>query len=117
MTQKKLRRTIKKQIWMNQAEDQELKKKARLACLSEAALIRLLIKGYHPKEKPDDTFYKYMREMSLIGNNINQIAARVNSLGIFDSEGFQAEMEKLHQLEADLEAHYLMPEDRRYEWQ
>ena len=58
-----------------------------------------------------------MREMSLIGNNINQIAARVNSLGIFDSEGFQAEMEKLHQLEADLEAHYLMPEDRRYEWQ
>ncbi len=113
----KMRRTIRKQIWVNHEEDQEIKKKASLACLTESALVRFLIKGYHPREKPDEEFYKYMRQMSAIGNNINQIAAKVNSLGTFDSERFQQEIEKLHQLEADLEAHFLRPEDRRDEWQ
>ena len=111
-----IRRNIKKQIWMNRDEDQDLKHKAHRACLSEASLIRLLIKGYHPREKPDEDFYRYMREMSRIGNNINQIAAKVNSLGIFDSERFDGEMEKLHQLVADLETAFLTPEDRRELW-
>lgn len=110
-------RTIQKHILMTDEEAADLKKKAGLTCLTEAALIRLLIKGYHPKEKPGDEFYKYMREMSLIGNNINQIAAKVNSLGIFDSDHFEAEIEKLHRLEADLEARFLRPEDKTNQWQ
>ena len=111
-----MKRTIQKHIMMNADEAVELRKKARLTCLNEATLIRFLIKGYHPKEKPDDEFYKYMREMSLIGNNINQIAAKVNSLGVFDSVQFAGEVEKLHHLVADIEAHFLVPEDRRFEW-
>lgn len=110
-------RTIQKHIMMTPLEAEDLNQKAKLTCLTEAALIRFLIKGFHPREKPGDEFYKYMREMSLIGNNINQIAAKVNSLGIFDSVQFAGEMEKLHQLEADLEEHFLVPEDRRDQWQ
>ena len=110
-------RTIQKHIMMTSLEAEDLNQKAKLTCLTEAALIRFLIKGFHPREKPGDEFYKYMREMSLIGNNINQIAAKVNSLGIFDSVQFAGEMEKLHQLEADLEEHVLVPEDRRDQWQ
>ena len=112
-----MKRVIQKHILMNAKEAEELRAKAQMTCLSEAALIRLLIEGYSPREKPGEEFYKYMREMSLIGNNINQIAAKVNSLGLFDSIQFAGEMEKLHQLEADLEEHFLVPEDRRDEWQ
>ena len=54
-------------------------------CLSEAGLIRLLIRGYEPKEKPDDRFYDVMRELSSIGNNINQLAAKANTLGFIDA--------------------------------
>lgn len=51
------KRNIDKHIWFSRDEAQELQKKAKKACLSEGALIRLLIRGYEPREKPDDRFY------------------------------------------------------------
>lgn len=52
-----MKRTIKKQFWFSRDEAQDLQKKAKKACLPEAALVRLLLRGYEPKEKPDDRFY------------------------------------------------------------
>ena len=49
-----MKRTIKKQFWFSRDEAQDLQKKAKKTCLSEAALVRLLLRGYEPKEKPDD---------------------------------------------------------------
>ena len=51
-----MKRTIKKQFWFSRDEAQDLQKKAKKTCLSEAALVRLLLRGYEPKEKPDDRF-------------------------------------------------------------
>lgn len=62
-----MKRTIKKQFWFSRDEAQDLQKKAKKTCLSEAALVRLLLRGYEPKEKPDDRFYDAMREFSAIG--------------------------------------------------
>ena len=73
------KRNIDKHIWFSRDEAQELQKKAKKACLSEGALIRLLIRGYEPREKPDDRFYDTMRQLSAIGNNINQIARKANA--------------------------------------
>lgn len=67
------KRNIQKIVRFNRKEAQDLAAKAKKACLSEAGLIRLLIRGYEPKEKPDDRFYDVMRELSSIGNNINLI--------------------------------------------
>ena len=74
-----MKRTVKKQFWFSKVEAQDLKKKAKKACLTEAALIRLLIRGYEPREKPDERFYDAMRELSAIGNNINQLARKANA--------------------------------------
>ena len=74
-----MKRTIKKQFWFSKAEAQDLQKKAKRTCLTEAALVRLLLKGYEPREKPDDRFYDVMRELSAIGNNINQLAHQANA--------------------------------------
>ena len=38
----------------------------------------MLLNNYEPKEKPDGRFYEAMRQLSAIGNNINQIAHTVN---------------------------------------
>ena len=73
------KRNVDKHIWFDRQEAQDLQKKAKKACLTEAALIRLLIRGYEPREKPDERFYDAMRELSAIGNNINQIARSVNA--------------------------------------
>ena len=51
------KRNIQKIVRFNRKEAQDLAAKAKKACLSEAGLIRLLIRGYEPKEKPDDRFY------------------------------------------------------------
>jgi len=76
-----VKRTVKKQFWFSKVEAQDLKKKAKKACLTEAALIRLLLRGYEPREKPDERFYDAMRELSAIGNNINQLAANAEERG------------------------------------
>ena len=88
------RRNIEKHILMTRAEAQELQKKAKKACLSEGGLIRMLVKGYEPKEKPDDRFYDAMRELSAIGNNIHQLAAKANALNFIDAPLLEQEMKR-----------------------
>lgn len=110
-------RTIKKQFWFSKREAEELRKKAKKACLSEAALVRLLVKGYEPKEKPDDRFYSAMRELSAIGNNVNQLAAQANSLKCVDARELQKEVVRWHKFQADIERIFLRPDNVGMRWQ
>ncbi len=111
------RRNIEKHILMNRQEAQDLQKKAKKACLSEGGLIRLLIKGYEPREKPDEKFYDTMRELSAIGNNINQLAVKANTLGFVDAVMLQKEAERWHKFQADVERIYLRPDKSEMRWQ
>ena len=104
-----MKRTVKKQFWFSKVEAQDLKKKAKKACLTEAALIRLLIRGYEPREKPDERFYDAMRELSAIGNNINQLAIKANALGFVDTPMLREEARKWHEFQIDIRKRYLLP--------
>ena len=42
------KQNLDEHIWFGRQEAQDLQKKAKKACLTEAALIRLLIRGYEP---------------------------------------------------------------------
>ena len=110
-------RNIQKIIRFNRSEAQDLQKKAKKACMSEARLIRLLIKGYEPKEKPDDKFYDVMRELSAIGNNINQLAVKANTLDFVDTVMLKKEAERWHKFQADVERVFLRPDDSQMKWQ
>ena len=72
------KRTIKKQIWINQEEDNLLKLKSRKAGLNESEFLRSCIKGYKIKEQPTKEIKEFIKQISGIANNINQIAIRVN---------------------------------------
>lgn len=111
------KRNVQKLIRFNRDEAQDLAKKAKRTCLSEAALIRLLIKGYEPKERPDERFYDVMRQLSSIGNNINQLAAQANSLSFVDAQKLQKEAERWHKFQADVERQFLRPEKSEMKWQ
>jgi len=102
-----MKRTIKKQFWFNREEAQDLKKKAKKTCLTEAALVRLLVRGYEPKEKPDERFYDFTRELSCVGNSLNQLAAKAHSLGYIDTPKLEEEVRKLHKFQADIEEEFL----------
>lgn len=111
------KRNIEKHILMNKAEAQDLQKKAKRACLSEGGLIRLLLKGYEPREKPDERFYDVMRELSAIGNNINQLAIKANALGFVDSQMLKNEALRWHKFQAAIEREFLRPEKSGLKWQ
>lgn len=106
-----MKRTIKKQIWINADEDKLLKEKAEKACLTEAAMIRMLIRGYAPKEKPDLEFYKAMNRITVIGNNLNQLVARANSIGFTDTSAVKHEIESLKNFRVEMEKRFLEPID------
>ena len=111
------RRTVKKQFWFSRDEAQDLQKKAKKTCLTEAALVRLLVRGYEPKERPDERFYDVMRQLSSIGNNNNQLAAQANSLSFVDAQKLQKESERWHKFQADVERQFLRPETSEMKWQ
>ena len=109
-----MKRTVKKQFWLSREEAEALQKNAESTCLTEAAFVRLLIKGFMPKERPDEQFYKEMKQLAAIGNNINQIAAKVNSTGEIDGERLKTEVEALKAFRLALMKKYLEPDEA--EW-
>lgn len=111
------KRNIQKIVRFSRDEAQDLQKKAKKACLSEAGLIRLLLRGYEPREKPDERFYDVMRELSSIGNNINQLAVKANTLGLVDAPQLKKEAERWHKFQADIERTYLRPDKSEMKWQ
>lgn len=111
------KRNIQKIVRFSRDEAQDLQKKAKKACLSEAGLIRLLLRGYEPREKPDERFYDVMRELSSIGNNINQLAVKANTLGFVDAPQLKKEAECWHKFQADIERTYLRPDKSEMKWQ
>lgn len=111
------KRNIQKIVRFSRDEAQDLQKNAKKACLSEAGLIRLLLRGYEPREKPDERFYDVMRELSSIGNNINQLAVKANALGFVDAPQLKKEAERWHKFQADIERTYLRPDKSEMKWQ
>lgn len=111
------KRNIQKIVRFSRDEAQDLQKKAKKACPSEAGLIRLLLRGYEPREKPDERFYDVMRELSSIGNNINQLAVKANALGFVDAPQLKKEAERWHKFQADIERTYLRPDKSEMKWQ
>lgn len=110
------KRNIQKIIRFNRKEAQDLEKKAKKACMTEAGLIRLLIRGYEPREKPDDRFYDVMRELSSIGNNINQLAAKANTLGFIDAPLLKSEADKWNKFQSQVEREFLRPDKSDMKW-
>jgi hypothetical protein len=76
---------------------------------SKEALLRSMVMGYRLCEKPDPEFYKIMRELSAIGNRINQLAAKANALGFVDAPMLREEAGKWHSFQIDVRKKYLLP--------
>ena len=79
------KRTIKKQLWINQNENDLLKLKSKKTGLSESEFLRSCIKGYKIKEQPTNEIREFTKQISGIANNINQIAIRTNIRGYVQS--------------------------------
>ena len=104
-------------VWLSKSENAELNRKAKMTGLPKSTVIRLLLKNYEPMEKPDARFYEAMRQLSAIGNNINQLAVKANTLGFIDAPMLKAEALRWHRFQADIEAVFLRPGQSNLKWQ
>lgn len=94
---------------LNEEEAQYLYELVRKSGRSKEALLRSMVKGYRLCEKPDPEFYQIMRELSAIGNRINQIAAKANALDFIDTPMLREEAKKWHDFQLDVRKRYLLP--------
>ena len=66
-------------VWMNEQEYRHLKAQAELAGMGIDLFIRSLVSGLQLRPRPPDTYTALLRELSAIGNNVNQIAYWANA--------------------------------------
>ncbi|MCB6414100.1 ribbon-helix-helix protein, CopG family [Faecalimonas umbilicata] len=76
---------------------------------SKEAFLREMVRGYRLCEKPDPEFYQMMRELSAIGNRINQLAAKANALNFVDAPMLREEARKWHDFQIEVRKKYLLP--------
>lgn len=102
-------RNIKKQVYLNDKENELLKKKSEKSGLSESEFIRMYINGYEVKEKPDDNFYNILRNLNGIATNINQIARSANSYRYINENKYYEQYKKVLDFIDDIQKVYLEP--------
>ena len=62
-------------------EYSHLKQQAEMTGLKMEPLLRQLIMGVHLRPRPPDSYAALLRELSAIGNNVNQLAHQANARG------------------------------------
>ena len=108
-----MKRTINKQFWLSEEENRILREKAEKTGLPESVLLRALIQGYLPKEKPDDRFYDICATLYCINSDLRKIRTGAERLGLLDSEKLNEEIKRLDEFQSRLEMGYLSPETTR----
>lgn len=81
-------------IWLNDKELSYLTKQAELAGLKKEPFIRKLIMNTEVRPRPPDNIAELIREINYIGNNINQIARKVNT----ENKVLQNQLEEIFHL-------------------
>ena len=75
---------------LNEQEYAHLKRQSEITGLKMEPLIRQLILGRDVKPRPPENLAELLRQISAVGNNINQIAKVANSSKFIRSEDIEA---------------------------
>ena len=98
MTMYRHRRTHEIKVRFDDEEYTDLMKKVSQTKLSREKFIRSCIKKTSIKMPPSIDFYKWINEFNAIGNNLNQIARKLNSNSSVEKEYCMQSLEDLNEL-------------------
>ena len=88
-------RKHKFECYLDEKENRLLEDKAAQAGLSKSAYFRKMLLGQEIKSLPPMDLYDVLKELRQINNNINQIAAKANSIGFIDHGQYRKDSEAL----------------------
>ena len=92
---------IKLTVQLDEKQYSHLKEQANISGFKMEPFIRSLIMGTEIKPRPPDEIAKLYRELSAIGNNINQIAAKQHSHGFMDEPMLREAVASLQRMERE----------------
>ncbi len=105
-----LKRKIKVTFRLDEKEFAHLKKQVERCGYSQERYIRSILRGYIPREMPPIDFHNMVNELHAIGNNLNQIAARVNAMGWLCAEEYKDNFKRLMEKVLEIQKVMLLPE-------
>ena len=96
------RRNRRFSLWLDDYEFGFLTENAKRTGLKKEQYIRKLIMQREIRPRPPDEYAKLLRELSAIGNNINQLAYKANGLGIIHLAEVRRMREALEQIYSEV---------------
>ena len=109
-------KTIKKHFWLSEKENQLPIERAKRAGLTQPSLIRMLLKGFVPKNKPSEKLLKAMMEQIALLNQLTNLADKADLHGYGIAEQLRSITEKMIWNNLTIEEEIRVPEDRRDIW-
>ena len=102
-------RTIEIKVRLNQKEATILNERVKKSCLSREAYLRQLINGLVPQDAPPPDYYAIMKELYKMGNNLNQIARKAQSLNMIDVPLYKKAVEEFETVVKEITAAVMLP--------
>ena len=114
-----MKRNNVKQITIRLTADEyaHVKQLSKDSGLKMEPAIRTLIMGVNLYPRPPDEYAEIRRQLAAIGNNINQLAAKANTLGFIDAPMLKNEAAKWNKFQSEIERTYLRPNQSEMKWQ
>ena len=101
---------VSKHIRLTEEEATDWERKAKMIGFRQSCMIRALVKGYEPKEKPDYQFFEAMGRIARLANEIRELNHTIQSTGIIDTDELDKEIRQWQKLRRELEIKYLAPD-------
>lgn len=87
-----------------------LERAASLSGMSKSNYLRMLIRGYLPRQTPPEPFHEAMKELREISGSMVQIARTAQAQGIADAQEYSAVTQHLFAMILALERAAMLPE-------
>jgi len=92
------KRYYRARVWLDEDEYIMFDRNVEKTGLSKEKYLRQLITGYKPKESPPLEYFELIRQLTIIGRNLNQIAVKLNSLNGINMDALKQSLSQLMRL-------------------
>lgn len=101
-------------IHLNNEELKSLNEDVKRTGLSRESYLRTLINGYVPVERPSTDYLHILKLLQITSDNMNQIAILAHRTGMINTSEYQAEVQNLKNIIAEIKMEHSKPKKINY---